>query len=87
MDGERVRKHNFVKIKLPRHYSKSFQAHLVAAPNNINLKDVSTYYYEIGYQMALKFKDFKLLKVLKKIYVKDFKESWIYLIVYVLMKL
>jgi len=45
---------NFVEIELPKHYNKKMRDEILAGADNINLKEFSNYFFEVGTNLAFK---------------------------------
>lgn len=45
---------NFVQIDLPKHYNKKMRDEILAGADNINLKEFSNYFFEVGTNLAFK---------------------------------
>ena len=45
---------NFVQIELPKHYNKKMRDEILAGADNINLKEFSNYFFEVGTNLAFK---------------------------------
>jgi len=63
-----------VEIEIPRFYKEQFKKTLEADPNVINLRDKSSYYYEIGLKLIEFIEDRELVTLLANVFLSRMKE-------------
>lgn len=64
-------KKDMVKFELPKHFQKKMRDEIIAGAANINLKEFSFYFFEVGLKMAESMEDPDLRKHLLKAFAGD----------------
>mmetsp|Transcript_11247 Transcript_11247/g.12748 ORF Transcript_11247/g.12748 Transcript_11247/m.12748 type:complete len:194 (-) Transcript_11247:1122-1703(-) len=63
---------NFVKIKMPKHYTKKYRTYLLADPTVVNLRDKSSFYYDTGIRLCKFFRSSAEASILVSTCLKAF---------------
>jgi hypothetical protein len=67
----KIRRHMAVDIDLPKHFERKMRDDLSASASNINLRDYSHYFFEVGLSLAMAKGDNDLRIVLTKAFAGD----------------